>query len=227
MKILRSHPSEQTCDHCIDQLDAFIAAQLSQDDFLKSFGDVAMHLDSCVLCSELYSRLYHLAEAEANGALPTPAYYPEFDFSFLGHEEVELSTLRDALTHLSDGFIFQLSTQLNHLFRPSAQSTVRLGKSDGLFGQQLLTIVPPEEEDETFPLSVEAFVDVRDEMHCFVEVNVAPPGKSWPNLGGTAVTLRYDDVLLTAVTNQDGDALFEQIPLNKLEMLTLEGRYAP
>src|SRR6266498_3932659 len=86
-QVLQSTHKDENCNTCISNLDKYIAAQLAGDDYLALFPDVALHLDSCLNCSNIYSRLYELEVAEIEGAITEPQSMPLPDLAFLSQTE--------------------------------------------------------------------------------------------------------------------------------------------
>ncbi|UCG23412.1 MAG: hypothetical protein JSW55_14855 [Chloroflexota bacterium] len=91
IQALQTETSDKACQKCLDQLDAYVAAQLTGEDYLALYPDVALHLDLCSECADAYARIYELELAEREGSLPRPEQIPAPDLSFLrtGMEAVE------------------------------------------------------------------------------------------------------------------------------------------
>lgn len=221
LSMLRTKPTEADCDRCIAQLDAYVTLQLEDGDYRGEFPWVAQHLDSCVDCAEVYAQVYELLGAESNGRLPQPVTIPEPDLSFLDSPVNLWTMLQTALQITHEQITLRLDVVLAALLLPQASPGLVRGGEDGRFGEQLLSLTP-EQTPIDLPFSLNAYADRANGELCLVEVTVEPPGKSWPDLGGQEVIVRYLDGMQTAVTDDWGTAVFTNIPRAELQNLILE-----
>ena len=83
LAVLRTAPAAAACAACLDELDAYVAAQLDGADVQTQFPRTAAHLDGCVACAEAYALVYEMMWQEAAGLLPAAAAPPDPDLRFL------------------------------------------------------------------------------------------------------------------------------------------------
>lgn len=223
LSMLRTKPTEADCNRCIAQLDAYVTLQLEEGDYRGEFPWVAQHLDSCVDCVEAYAQVYELLWAENNGRLPQPATIPQPDLSFLDPAANLWTTLQTALQMTQQQITLRLDAMLAAMLLPQASLGLVRGGEDGRFGEQLLALTPAQ-TPIALPFSLNAYADSENSEMCLVEVTVEPLGKSWPELGGQQVIVRYLDTMHTAVTDDWGTAVFTNIPRTELQNLILEIR---
>jgi len=114
---------DSACDACMAKLDEYVAAQLNGEDYLQTYPDVVLHLDSCLACANAYALYYDLELAAAT--LPQPDLIPQPDLSFLRQDVASttvaptlLEKLRASLEQTVDGFKLQLSPALLAGFTP-------------------------------------------------------------------------------------------------------------
>ena len=83
--------------------------------------------------------------------------------------------------------------------------------------QQFLTMDQVESNKK-----VALFTDNEQDGICLVEVNVEPPGKSWPELSNYKVDLALRTQTESAVTDEWGTAVFPTVPLQYLGTMRLQ-----
>lgn len=211
-------------DEAAAQLDDYVAAQLAGEDYRKRFPSVARHLDACVECAEAYALCYERALAEASGGLPQPARLPEPDLSFLapsmGQSLVDL--VRAAVQRAGEQFRLQLTPDLLPALRPAyAAAPVRAAGDGPRYNEVILRLAPAEELSTTWPAGIVAYRDAQNPDHCLVEVTVAPPGRSWPDLAGIEVTLAVGAERRSETTDAWGAASFEATPITGLGAMSI------
>ncbi len=226
MKMLRSRPDDAACRLCLDNLGSYVTSQLAGEDYLSRFPVIATHLDSCPECTGAYARIYGLEFAEISGHWFQPAQIPEPDLSFLKRRSV-LSLLdlwQQAVRQWADGFSLQLTAELQQLLHPSLpvaqlrQSPMRQSQ----YGELILQFPPDPMPETESPVSITVFKDTQNLGMCLVEITVTPPGRSWPYLDGSTVTLRIDEEEKMAGTDHNGLAAFTAVPIDALETLGIE-----
>lgn len=217
--VLRSRPTAADCQRCQQQLDEYVTAQLNGRHVRAEFPWVARHLDACVDCAHAYALVYDVAHADQTGTLPTPAAIPDPDLSFL--QQSLADRLRRALTQTGNRLTLQLDAALRTLLiPPPAAALVRSGAS-GRYHPAILTLPPDQLPDADPPFTLTAYADSQQPDRCLVEVTVHPPGQSWPDLGGRAVTLTTADGSQTAATDDWGVAAFPDVLQAALDTLVL------
>lgn len=218
-------PAAEACEGCLQRLDDYIAAQLAGDAYayLEEYPNVAMHLDACIECAGAYARLYELAVAEANDALPSPTTMPAPNLSFLETESAGLAErLWEAVIRTDDTLRLELSAGLLALLTPSEPAAALRSADDARYGEVLLRLDPTEVEDYDVPLTLSAYRDAEQPDTCLVETVVKPAGESWPNLAGRSVTLTIGDAVRTSETDSWGVAAFEGVPIDSLDEMTID-----
>lgn len=228
-QVLQSIHRDEDCDACVSSLDKYVAAQIEGKDYLELFPDVALHLDSCVNCSEIYSRLYELEVAEKEGVIPEPQSIPRPDLAFLAQKHMasptdKLSELLDQLLRRGKEFIsIQLSSQLISLLKPSATQIAMRSKDVGeRYSEVIFEFKSDRLPELNIPFSVTAYRDAQQEEFCLVEVKINFPGRDWPNLGGRTVQLIVGETKREMLTDPGGVASFEEVPISDLEKVKVE-----
>lgn len=220
LEMLTSQANEETCQKCINELEQYISAQLNNVNVMTLFPETAVHLDRCLSCAEAYALLYDSRIAEQNDQLIEPPAIPKPDLSFLPAPS-NLSTLLSQHLRTTGNIItLQLTAVLLSLLPPPQQAAPVRSAS-----RQYTTIIhrlTPEQVPElTLPFSLTAYQDAQNETLCLVEINVSPPGISWPDLEGYSVQCQFDDVTLSEKTDDWGTAVIPDIPVNQLPNLTV------
>ncbi len=230
MKILRSQPDDVICRRCLDNLEDYVASQLAGEDYLSRFADMATHLDGCPECAGAYARVYELELADSSNQLLQPDYIPEPDLSFLNPQPLrsQMDLLKQAIRQWSDGISFQLTTELLQWLRPSPMPQLRkTPTTQDRFGELILNLSSDQLPELELPVSVAIFMDTQNPKICMVELIVASPGRSWPNLEGSKVTLKINDKEKTTETDHNGLAAFTDIPIDALDTLQINVLFAP
>lgn len=221
-EVLQTTTDEAACDVVLGQLDEYVAAQLNGRDPFPLFPHIAVHLDGCLLCSAAYGRLYRLALAEQNEALPIVQNPRQPNLSFLPPVLSLADKLRTAVEKLHNGWRFHLSADLLPLLQPQpALMPVRAPTTDDRYAELLLSLEPDESLQTDLPFKLLVCRDAQSPADCLVEVWVQPHGRAWPHLAGFTVTLQLPDQTHQQSTNPWGVASFAQIPVKHLSNLTI------
>lgn len=83
VRALNSISDARACQACLNDLEAYVAAQLAGAAYATLFPGVAVHLDACRDCAAAYARLYDLEEALARADIPHPSHIPDPELGFL------------------------------------------------------------------------------------------------------------------------------------------------
>lgn len=220
--LLQSTPTEADCDRCLAELTAYVTVQLEGGSYQAQFPTVAQHLDGCVVCAEAYARVYEVELAERNGRLPQPAHIPQPDLSFLAPAANLWTVLQTALHITQTRITLQLDGILAALLAPQPILALTRAVESGRFGQQLLALTPDQTPETALPFSLAVYADKENPEMCLVEITVDTPGLSWPDLGGSQVSVNYAKVILQEMTDDWGTAVFPDIPRVELENLRFE-----
>jgi hypothetical protein len=217
-KLLQTAPSQDSYQHCLEKLDDYVAAQLAGGDYMSLYPDVALHLDSCLECAEVYERAYELELALIENRLPQPDRMPAPDLSFLGPERARptlLELLRVAIHQTSRKLTLQFSADLLALLQSSPVPSFK--QRDDLLWQ-----LQPDQLPASLPITVSAYRNAADEASCVVEISVKPPGRSWPELADMQVTLSISNAVYEKRTDPWGVVAFEAIPIAALPQMKIE-----
>jgi len=206
--------------HYTDQLHDYIAAQLAGAPYRAQFPAIALHLDGCVECAELYDRLYLAALAEQQAQLAAPAVLPEPDLTFLQPAALPtlLAQVQSAFQRIGARITLQLTPDLLPALRPAlATAALRAPTDEARYHDVLLELTGDE-----WPLTLRAYRDAQQPDTCLVEVQLTLPDRAWPNLGDLAVTLHRQDKQRTLLTDAWGLAVFEEVAVAELAELQVE-----
>ena len=228
LDLLRSEPPvESECQAILPRIEAYVAAQLSGDDYLVRYADIAFHLDRCEMCADAYARRYELELALIADALPTPRVIPAPDLGFLAQPAAQsanrlLDLLADALHTTANTLRLQLTADLLALLQPHQPAFLtRASADDARYGELLYELQPEQLPATIIPIRLIAFRDTLHPEQCLLEVTVIPPGVNWPHLGGYTVTLQLGQDCLMQTTDAWGVAAFVDIPLVRLSEVAL------
>ena len=222
-------PAEADHQACLDSLDAYIASQLRGEDYGAAYPQTALHLERCLDCAAAYARLYAVQLAEQSGALASLPARPAPDLSFLRPAWAEpagatlLERLGSALQQAGDRLSLRLSSELLALLQPGpALAAARGGEQGERYRELLLSLDPEEAGLPGLPLALKAYRDALHPQACLLEVTVTPPGRAWPDLAGTQVTLELPGERRTAITGAWGLVSFEDVPVAALPDIVVE-----
>lgn len=221
LQILQMRPDGESCQTCLKQLDDYITAQLAGEDYLDGFPEVAVHLDACPQCAGAYARLYELALADAAGQLPQPEATPQPNLTFLRANRLT-AHLKKALRQTDNTLRLQFSAELLALLQPPPFATATRAAAGERYGEVLASLDPASAPDGELPLKFTIYQDAEQPNLCLIEIVIEPAGKSWPDLAGSTVTLRWDDAKREATTDAWGVVSFADIPADALEQMRLE-----
>jgi hypothetical protein len=143
IQALKAETSGQACQKCLERLDAYVSAQLSGEDYLARFPEVALHLDLCSDCSAAYARIYDLELAALTGNLPQPEHIPPPDLSFLTARAETDEQAAPSLSERLKDFLTALDPA-NWQSRPVWQSALALALMILLLGGTLYLLTRPD-----------------------------------------------------------------------------------
>jgi hypothetical protein len=219
-RALLERQDEGGCGACLDQLEAYVEAQLGGRAYTSLFPAVAGHLDGCVACAEAYGLLFETLAATT--APPEPGRIPEPDLSFLGAGPGAAlrEALAGALRRAADGLRLTLTRPLLDLLAPG------LGVAQALRGADQaalleLTLDGPAPQVAQLQLSV---YPAGASDACDLRVQLRLHGREWPDLAGVAVVASAGELRREVVTDDWGEAVIEGLPRAALEGLQIEIR---
>lgn len=218
VRVLNWQPTAEEPAHYTDQLHDYIAAQLAGEPYRTQFPTIALHLDACVECAELYDRLYVAALAVQQDTLPLPVLLPEPDLSFLAPLTPSLlDQMRSAFRRIGEQLTLHLTPDLLPTLRPAlATAALRAPTAEARYHELLLELTGDE-----WPFTLRAYRDAQQPDACLVEVQLTLPDRTWPDLGEIGVQLTGPMTPRTALTDAWGLAVFENVPVTSLAELQI------
>lgn len=217
--MLRQQATEADCQLCLSQLHDYVVAQQSGEDYREQFGWAARHLDSCVACAEAYGLLYEIMLAETTNRLSQPDKIPAPDLSFLTAVPPLPTLLQQAIRQTRQRITIQLNKALTALLVPLPQTALTRSAGNERYSRKLLELTPAQVPEVSLPLTLAAYADAQRPGFCLVEVALEPPGVSWPDLGGWAITLAAGEKSWHAQTDEWGTAVFPDVRMIDLDTL--------
>jgi hypothetical protein len=242
-------PLAEACQVCQANLAAYVEAEFDDKPAAALFSAVAEHLTTCDDCRQEAAELRWLLTMERQGLFEQPPAAGEFDFGYLqtGPFSEERSSRLAQI-----GPFFGERSNLDPTEVPQAPMPARqpwrldaVGRLIIQFSADLLrSLQPPAFQPSylkgavpaslTYALVAEVKdLDVRirveparrDPQRATVEVEVDIPSRGgWPNLAGSAVTLRRgaEDVLDRQQTDAFGKVVFEDVATEDVPTLVFE-----
>lgn len=178
------------------------------------------HLEQCPACSTLWAELLALDELdEAEVALAAAAPAPDLSFARRAPLfAVRIASLSEAVISFGQGLV----TAVEQAFAPQPFATQRA---------QLVEYagkIPNEQTEHLFSATVQVRRSPTAADHCTLLVTVVPPGKAWPDLAGTLVTMHGSTAPAAPVeTDSYGVVSFADVPLVELPALSLHVELLP
>jgi hypothetical protein len=200
-----------TCEECQERLPEYLAAFVSEQAAGGNWHSVALHLALCPYCSELFDELLHLSEiAERAPDQKRPRdVTPRLAF-LESPSNVSPSVApwrRDELGRL----IIAFSAELIRALQAAAQPAPAAAGVKSAAPVVLQLDTADATGDLEVSISAEPARDAPARYTIVVDVRVLNRG-GWPNLGGSIVTLMYDDQTIgMRTTDAYGTAVFEHI----------------
>jgi hypothetical protein len=210
-----------TCQECQDLLPDYLQAETTGRVGEPRGRLVALHLETCPNCPEVYDTLSGLAALAFGEQGEEPPPYPAPDLSFLRPASPGIPWHLNDLGHL----IIEFSADLVRAFRPltyqPAYATIR-HKSDQ--SRKILCQLSLKGAVEDLEVTIIAEETREDAAYCMVMVEADIPSRGgWPHLADTEVTLkRGDKEPETQLTDAFGKAVFEGIATDDLDHLVFE-----
>ena len=201
----------------LDYVNTRINTYVNWNQSLQAFTEVRQHLDSCVNCSEAFAQIHEtiLATQSESQSLPTP------DLGFLQPQLSLSERLNDAISQLGDRIRLQFSVDLLPALRPAMATGALRSAQNQPYGELLLQLDPPAELIERWNTTISVYRDHQSPILCMVEVTVAPPDRSWPDLAGIPVTLSIGTDERAQETDAFGVVSFERIAIEQLPAVAI------
>jgi hypothetical protein len=219
-RVLLAAPDQAACDACLDNLEAYVDAQLEGREYTRELAETAAHLDSCVSCSQLYAVLYTTRLEELQGALPIPPATPVPDLSFLRPAPTLAELLARSLEQVGGRLRLTLGQALLDLLQAAPSQPGLAFRDDA--GDPLFTLELPAPAPSVERLTLAAYLEADAPGVCLVQVQVELPGRTWPALANVPVRISARGTEQRALTDPWGEASFEQVPLLALPGMVVE-----
>ncbi|NJN66066.1 MAG: hypothetical protein HC884_04785 [Chloroflexaceae bacterium] len=217
--LLIPEEDQLTCEECQDELPEYVQVQEEGRATAPRWRPVALHLDLCPHCTEMYGELRDLVTFAESEQGENPPAYPTFSMPFLQSTTPQKRTWRlDDLGRL----IIAFSADLLRTLPPPAQQAAAGAKSAAGAGTAREFALTNEIDDLNVKITMEPVKN--DPAHCTVTVSVDIPSRGgWPNLADTGVILKRDESeIATEYTDAFGTAVFEEVATADLEHLVIE-----
>lgn len=223
--VLSQQTDRLTCDQCQARLPDYVQAQIEGRDPARLSPEVRDHLALCPHCQRLYRDLLEIDDLILTGGLPEPTTYSPPDLSFLKRlrvpERFGEITRRGAYWAQSRAraLVVDMGTFFQALGRQPAPALAVRGEEYEP-GEMLYQIaLGPENLDD---LDVEVTVYRRPEKPevTRVMVHVRVPSRLLAGFAGSQVQMKTGETTQAARTDDDGLAVFEDVPLADLEEVT-------
>lgn len=221
--LLQRPPEASACQACLGTLAAYVTDQLAGKAYTTLWPEVAEHLDGCVICAEVYDRLYTLEAMALPTTLPLPSLLPAPDLSFLARPP-DWTTRLGALIHWA-GQSVQIRFLADAFAFPPPQaslSPVWRAPDGGERYQEIIFVWPPDDSLRApLPLKMTVYRDALQPALSLVEIILEPPDRQWPDRAGIAVALAWPGEGRQMATDAWGLAAFSDVPVERLAELTL------
>ena len=215
-QVLKTEPSETQFDAYLDQLDDFVAAQLAGEEYETQFPDMVAYLNTDVRLADAYNRLYKLEiDALSDKIRMAPSIRKE-NPNFL---DKLLKMLLGGSIEYPPGAIAMLFTP-DILSRLHVEPVLGGGALKALEAKTVLYKLDPEEHGlSDWPATITVLSGDEAEL-CTVQVQVTPPGRAFPNLSGTEVSIEIPGLEpYEQKTDMLGVATFENIEIEQLSQI--------
>lgn len=209
-----------THQECETWLPEYVQTQLAGGDPQRSFPQVAAHLVHCPRCQRTYRDMLAMSKLALSGALPQPVGYHRPDLSFLrpapGSEDFSDIVRRGG--HWLQDRLQGLVIDLGALGRASGWQLAPAGVAATRSLDQREVMYQIELGPETLDdLDVEVTVYRQGEDVARVMVVVRAPGRLVEGFAGSQVQMQAGAKAQTKLTDEDGLAVFDDVPLAELQ----------
>jgi len=222
--VLSPRADRLTCAECEVRLPEYIQVQIEGGNPEEVFPQVHEHLTLCPSCEQTYHDLLRMDTLVLSDKLPQPTAYSPPDLSFLHRLQVPevLGELVRGGAYWAQGRARRLLVDMGVFFRMlGSQPDLALAlavRGEEYTSREVLYQVAlgPEELDD---LDVEVTVyrkpDQPDLVRVVVEVRV--PSRLLEGFAGGRVEMESGGRIRVAETDEDGQAVFDDVPLVELK----------
>ena len=214
-----------TCQECETWLPEYVQTQLESGDPKRSFPQVAAHLAHCLDCQRTYREMAAMSELALRGALPQPVGYRRPDLSFLrpAPSPKDFSDIVRRGSHWLQDRLQGLVIDLGAMGRTAGWQLATAGVAGTRSLDQREVMYQLDLGPETLDdLDVEVTVYRQQEDVARVVVVVRLPDRLVEGFAGSQVQMRAGATVHTKLTDEDGLAVFDDVPLAELQ----EARFA-
>jgi hypothetical protein len=225
--VIVAEEDDLTCEDCQEQLPEYLFAQISGLPADPAWRAIELHLSVCARCAKIAAELAELSAFGDRTSGVEPPAYPKPELSFLRAESMVPQPVQarwwqqDQIGRL----LITLSEDLLHILQPPASQFAfsAFPHKAGASPIPLWQIALDKELDD-LAIRVLAVQMPDDLRHCMLAVDVNIPSRGgWPELAGSRVTLRRNDIeLAMQETDAFGKTIFEGIAIADLPTLVIE-----
>lgn len=217
-------PNEARCNQVLDALDDYVAAQLGGQ---EGEPEIALHLDACLECAQLYARLFDLEYAAQQESLPDAVAPPPPPFGWLREARGPSvqERLREAVVREAEQVRLLLTGELIRLLRPAPAPVLR--GEGGRYQERIVHLDAADHPALQLPFSLTILGDRDAPNLTLVELRVRPPGRSWPDLDGMMVRVRVPGASWSGETDPWGIVSFPDVPRALLPELQFVVKLTP
>jgi len=214
-----------TCDACQARLFDYVSTQIGGEDPRARFADVALHLDRCERCAEVYAALFEAETLAIAGALPMPQDPPALDVALLDDPGPTRSAgdvaalVGRAIRRAAGSLVLRLDPDLLRAMGSTLSSPALQPVRSHAHGRRYNQLLQRLEPSPEWPHQLSIWRDNDHPDRVLVSVKLHVPGRAWPDLEGLTVALAFDDGRHTVLTDAWGEAVFEDVPLSALAAL--------
>lgn len=225
--VLSQQTDRLTCGQCQAGLPEYVQAQLEGEDPAGLLPEVGNHLALCPHCQRLYQDLLETDELIRTGSLPELAVYSPPDLSFLKRLRVPESfgelIRRGAYWAQSRAraLMVDMRSFLQALDRQPAWALAVRGELYEL-GEVLYQIALGPESLDDLDVEVTVYRQLERPEVVKVVVHVRVPSRLLTGFAGSQVQMRIGEMTRAVRTDDDGLAVFENVPLAELKEATFE-----
>jgi hypothetical protein len=215
-----------TCNQCQARLPDYMQAQVEGQDLAKFF-EVRDHLSLCPHCQRYYQELLKIDHLILSGDLPQPASYAPPDLSFLKRPSVpeRLGEIIRRGAYWVQGqtrtLVVDMGTFLQVLNRQPVPALATRGE-DHEPAKTLYQIVLGAENLDDLDVEVTVYRQPDGSGVARVVVHVSVPSRLLNGFAGNQVQMKARGTTRATLTDEDGRAIFENVPLDELKEATFE-----
>ncbi|MBL7182907.1 MAG: hypothetical protein ISS50_00490 [Anaerolineae bacterium] len=225
--VLSAQTDGLTCGRCQARLPEYVQAQFEGEDPARLFPEVWDHMALCPHCQRLYQDLLEIDELIMTSSLPEPAAYSPPDLSFLKRLRVpeRFGEIIRRGAYWAQSGARALLVDMEAFFQvPDRQPAWALavrGEKDELKEVVYQIALGPESLHD-LDVEVTVYRQLERPEVVRVMIHVRVPSRLLEGFAGSQVQMRIGDMTRAARTDEDGKAVFENVPLAELKEAIFE-----